>query len=298
MKILIAGLKKKPQFLRIKEEGEKRGHVVEGCLASDLVILGDGKKFRPLLNDGRKLEEYDLIYMLVGKRLWEWFTASLYLNKKYGIIIVNKKAIDPTYNYYQSPAIDYLRQSEEGLNYPKSAIVFSPSGLPQIEDEFEFPVIVKASLGHRGEDVYKIEKSNDLEKIVTELTEDIRSCVIREFIPNDGDLRVFCIGYKAIGAMKRTPKKGDFRSNVSQGGSAKRFDLEKYPEIKKFAEKAAKLMRTEIAGVDIMLHKKTGKPYLLEVNPGPQIEGIESTGLNVAGEIVKYFEKLYNAKHL
>jgi len=48
-------------------------------LASDLVILGDGKSFAPMLNDGRKLEQYDLIYMLVGKRLWEWFTVALFL---------------------------------------------------------------------------------------------------------------------------------------------------------------------------------------------------------------------------
>jgi len=75
---------------------------------------------------------------------------------------------------------------------------------------------------------------------VTELTEDIKSCVIREFIPNDGDLRIFTVGYKAIGAMKRTPKRGDFRSNVSQGGSAKRFDLKDYPAIKKLQKKLPK----------------------------------------------------------
>jgi RimK family alpha-L-glutamate ligase len=293
MKILIAGLKKKPQFLRIKEEAEKRGHIVEGCLASDLVILGSTDVFRPFLKDGRKLEEYDLIYMFVGKRLWEWFTAAKYINSKFGTIIVNGKSIDPTYNYFQTPVIDYLRQTENKIPYPKSALVFSDTALESIEDEFTFPVIVKSTLGHGGKGVYLAKTKNELEKLVFELTEEIKSCVIREFIPNDGDLRVFCVGYKAIGAMKRTPKKGDFRSNVSQGGSAKRFDLSKYPNIKSIAEETAKVMRVEVAGVDIMIHKKTKKPYVLEINLNPQIAGIESTGLNVAGEIVKYFEKLY-----
>jgi ribosomal protein S6--L-glutamate ligase len=296
MKILVAGLKKKPQFFRIKEEAEKRGHTVEGCLASELVIVGEKDSFTPYLSDGRKLTDFDLVYMIVGKRLWEWFTAALYLNKQNGTIIVNKKAIDPTYNYYQTPAIDFLRQTETGINYPKSAILFSDTGLDSIKNEFRFPVIVKASQGHRGEEVYKINSANELEKIVTLLTEDIRSCVVREFIPNDGDIRVFCVGYRAIGAMKRTPKAGDFRSNVSQGGSAQAFDLSKNPRIKEIAELTAKTMQTEIAGVDVMIHKDTGEPYILEVNPGPQIEGIESTGLNVAGEIVKYFEELYNNK--
>lgn len=293
MKILIAGLKKKPQFHRIREEAEKRGHIVDGCLASELVILGDKDNFQPKLSNGKKLEDYDLIYMIVGKRLWEWFSAALYLNKKYKTIIVNKKSIDPTYNYYQSPAIDYLRQTEAKIAYPKSAILFSDKGLDSLTKEFSFPVIVKSSQGHRGEDVYLVKDSLELEKIVTQLTEDIKSCVIREFIPNDGDIRVFCVGYKAIGAMKRTPKKGDFRSNVSQGGSATRFDLSKNKKIQDIAEAAARLTQTEIAGVDVMIHAKTGEPYILEVNPGPQIEGIESTGLNVAGEIIKYFEELY-----
>ncbi len=292
MKILVAGLTKKPQFLRIKEEGEKRGHTVHGCLASDLVILGSTESFQPSLKDRRKLEDYDLIYMFVGKRLWEWFTVAKYVNGKFGTIIVNGKSIDPTYNYFQTPAIDYLRQTENGIPYPKSAIVFSDTGLDRIKGEFEFPVIVKSSLGHGGKGVYLAKTGNELEKLVFELTEEIKSCVIREFIPNDGDLRVFCVGYKAIGAMKRTPKKGDFRSNVSQGGSAKRFDLSKYPEIKELAEKTAKVMRVEIAGVDIMIDKITKKPYVLEINLNPQIEGIESTGLNVALEIVKYFERL------
>ena len=38
MRILIVGLVKNPQFLRVKEEGEARGHSVIGCYASDLII--------------------------------------------------------------------------------------------------------------------------------------------------------------------------------------------------------------------------------------------------------------------
>jgi len=59
------------------------------------------------------------------------------------------------------------------------------------------------------------------------------------------------------------------------------------------AEKISKVTRTEIAGVDIMVNKETGKPYVLEVNHGPQFAGIEkATGINIAAKIVDYFEKL------
>ncbi|BCX15037.1 MAG: hypothetical protein KatS3mg088_720 [Patescibacteria group bacterium] len=35
MKILIAGLVENIQVVRLREEGEKRGHVVDGCYATD-----------------------------------------------------------------------------------------------------------------------------------------------------------------------------------------------------------------------------------------------------------------------
>ncbi len=293
MKILIAGLNKKRQFLRIKEEGEKRGHTVEGCLASDLIIEASEDKFDARLADGRKLQDYDLIYLIVGNRLWEWYTAALYVNKKYKVRIVNKKAIDPAYNFYLTPAIDYLKQFEESIPFSKSAVIFSSGSIDLVMKKFSFPVILKTSQGHRGEGVYKIENIDDLKKKVDEITMHMKSCIIREFIPNDGDVRVFTVGYKVIGAMKRTPKIGDFRSNISQGGSGEVFDLSKNKEIKELAEKTAKLMQTEIAGVDIIINKDTNKPYVLEVNPGPQLDGLETyTKVNAAKEIIKYFESL------
>ena len=154
-------------------------------------------------------------------------------------------------------------------------------------------MIIKTAEGRQGKGVFKVDSKVELEKAVEELPQESPAFVVREFIPNDGDIRIFTIGYKAIGAMKRTPREGDFRSNISQGGSGEPYELDKYPEIKELAEKVSKITKTEIAGVDIIIHKETGKPYILEVNPGPQFTGLEKyTGVNAAGEIIKYFEKL------
>jgi ribosomal protein S6--L-glutamate ligase len=136
---------------------------------------------------------------------------------------------------------------------------------------------------------------DEIEKIIKENKEISPSFIIREFIPNDGDIRVFTVGYLAIGAMKRIPPEGDFRSNISLGGTGENYELEKYPKVKLLAEKAAEITGTEIAGVDIILHKETGNPYILEVNPGPQFTGFEKyTGVNAALEIIKYFEILHS----
>jgi RimK family alpha-L-glutamate ligase len=297
MKILIVGLVNNFHLLRVREEGEKRGHTVDGCYASDLVIKASEDKFETFLKSGSRLSTYDLIYLwAVGKRRWDWYVACDFLSRNYKTIIVNNKVVNPNYNYYLSSASDYLKQTENSLPYPKSAIVCSPKAVDFVVSDFQFPLIVKIPDGRQGRGVFKIEDKTQLEEKVKELLEENSSVIIREFIPNDGDVRIFTVGYRAIGAMKRTPtKEGEFRSNISQGGRGEKFDLDSYPELRDIAEKLSKVTMTEIAGVDIMLNKYTNKPYILEINPGPQFEGLEKyTGVNAAKEIIMYFEQLYD----
>jgi len=292
MKILIVGLVKNEQVNRLRQEAEKRGHSVEGVYPSDLIINSDSGKFEPTLK-GEPID-HDLIYLWVtGKKRYEWTTVAYFLHKTKGVKIINYKVIDPAYFYAHSPVVDYLKQSENNLLFPKSAVVFKSKVIDEVMKGFSYPVIVKSSLGKKGQGIYKVESVEEIKKIINENKEEVPAFVIREFIPNDGDIRVFTIGYKAIGAMKRTPAKGDFRSNISQGGTGEAYDLSKNPLVQEIAEEVSKIMRTEIAGVDIMLHAETNKPYILETNPGPQFLGLEKyTDVNVALEIIKYFESL------
>ena len=151
------------------------------------------------------------------------------------------------------------------------------------------------SAARQGKGVFKIDSPQALVSFWKKFKGEKEALLVREYIPNDGDIRVFTVGYQAIGAMKRVPKKGDFRSNISQGGQGSPFNLKKNPEVKKIAEQLSRLTRTEIAGVDIMIHQKTGKPYVLEINPGPQFTGLEKyTQTNAAFKIIEYFEKVVN----
>lgn len=296
MKILIAGLVKNIQVKRIREEGLKRGHLVDGCYAEDLAIYADSQNFKPRLF-GKDITNYDLIYLLVSKRRWEWYTVVLYLRKKYNTIIVNKKNVEPTYPIFLTPASDYLRLCEKSLPFPKSAVIYSSKVFDLVESKFKYPLIIKPTSGRQGKDVYKVTDKNMLVKITNGILKKSIAVVVREFIPYDQDIRVFTVGYKAIGAMRRIPPKGDFRANISLGGVGENFDLSKSEGVRILAEKASRITKTEIAGVDIVLEKQTGKPYILEINPGPQFEGFEKyTNVNAAFEIIKYFEGLYNQR--
>ena len=63
-------------------------------------------------------------------------------------------------------------------------------------------------------------------------------------------------------------------------------------EIKNLAERIARICKVEVAGIDIIINKNSGNPYILEVNIGPQFEGLEKyTGVNAAREIIEYFKE-------
>ena len=296
MKFLVIGKVTSGQTNRLREEARKVGHKLENCSSFDLVIEVSEEKFYPSLK-GKPIEGYDLIYLLtVGDRKWEWYLVCHYLKQKSGIAIVEEKMVDPSYKIFFTPAAELLKQYNEKIRFPKTVVVLSDRTLTYALTDFKYPVIVKRGSLQRGLGVHLAHSFAEVERIIAN-DEESSSFLIREFIPNDGDIRVFTIGYKAVGAMKRIPAQGEFRANISRGGRGENFDLKKYPEIARIAEKISEMNNTEIAGVDIILHKETGEPYVLEINRGPQFRGLEqASGVNVAGEMIKYFEKKANQK--
>lgn len=295
-KILVVGSIADAQFFRLKEEADNMSAELEGCDSEDLVIFTQPGVFEPKIKD-TPLNNYDVIYLwTMGDRRWEWYVSATYLNKKYGTVIVDKNSILVHSGHVPTPTMRLLIEAENDLPFPKTAVFFTDKNIETIVKDFQFPVILKESMLHQGRGVYKADSLNELRTFV-EGKNVPYPFLIREFIPNEGDIRVFTVGYKAVGAMKRTPKPGEYRSNISLGGTGENFDLSQNKNIKELAEKVASLCGVEIAGVDIMLHKNTKKPYILEINEGPQFLGIEKyTGINVASEIIKYFQEIKEKK--
>ena len=98
------------------------------------------------------------------------------------------------------------------------------------------------------------------------------------------DIRVMVVGGKTVAAMERVAQQGEFRSNIELGGEGRKIDLP--PIYAETAEKAAKALRLEYCGVDL-LQTKDG-PILCEVNSNAFFEGLEkTTGCNVAAAYAK-----------
>lgn len=124
---------------------------------------------------------------------------------------------------------------------------------------FDYPVVVKASGGCGGRQVYLCPDETayleNLQKIFPD------TAVVQPLCDTPGrDVRAYMLGDKLIQAMERYSD-GDFRSNFGLHGLARPTELTE--EMRFFVEKAARLLDVSLVGVDFVFHQ--GKPYLNEI---------------------------------
>ena len=87
--------------------------------------------------------------------------------------------------------------------------------------------------------------------------------------------------------MRRRGNPDDFRSNLHQGGTAEPVRISKTE--REVAIKAARAMKLDVAGVDLL--RGADGPKVLEVNSSPGLEGIEKvSGKDISGLIIEHIE--------
>ena len=148
-------------------------------------------------------------------------------------------------------------------------------------DTTTYKYVVKTLDGSLGIGVFLCDESEILSILQTMFTIDEHIyLIVQEYKNNTGDIRahVFSydrVNYEIIAAMKRNKIKGDFRSNVSLGGTTSKIDLT--DEQRKIILDAAKASGCYWVGVDLMdCEDEIGKQenVVIEYNSSPGVEGI------------------------
>ncbi len=149
-----------------------------------------------------------------------------------------------------------------------------------------YPFIIKKNIGSQGKDVHLIETFKDLHPFKKK----IRYYTFQPFIQNNGDFRIFIIRDRILGTILRTAKKGEYRNNISQGGSAQVVhDQALLKKIHPLTRKIRKVFQCDYAGIDLIQDKKTKKLYFLEINFMPQWQGFsQATKIDVGKELLDY----------
>lgn len=278
---------------RLKEAILAAGHeaLIVDHLLCDLIIEQEGPS---IIYKGEKLEGVDAIIPRIG--------ASVTF---YGTAVVRQFELMGAFSAVQSQAIvrsrDKLRSlqilSKAGLGMPKTAFTnFSKGGEKTlIERVGGAPLIIKLLEGTQGLGVVLAETKKAGQSVIEAFHGLKARIIVQEFIKEakGADIRAFVVNGKVVGAMKRQGAEGEFRSNLHRGGKATVIRLSKAERTAALG--AAKALGLDIAGVD-MLQSDRG-PLILEVNSSPGLEGIEhATGVNIAGEIVRFIEESVQKK--
>lgn len=285
----IAMLARNPNLYshrRLCEAAREKGHEID--VLNTLRVTMNITSHRPGAQyHGEPVARYDAVIPRIGASITQYGLAVLRQFEMMGVWSLNESvAIGRSRDKLRSMQIF----AKHGLGLPVTAFAHDPK---QTDEVLRIvggaPVVIKLLEGTQGIGVVLGETEKSAKSVIEAFRGANVNILVQEFIKEaDGsDIRIFVIGGKVVASMMRTGAKGDFRSNLHRGGSAKAIKIT--PEERSTAVRAAKVMGLNVAGVDIL--RSNHGPVIMEVNSSPGLEGIENaTGKNIAGMIIDFIE--------
>lgn len=293
MKIAILSTNKNLYSTRqLHDAAVKRGHE---CLILDHRKCYVGiKQGKPSIHyNGQDVSDIDAIIPRIGASLTFYGSAIVRQFEVMGVISANpSQAITRSRDKLRCMQI----LSGAGIGLPVTGFARNTH---DVDDLIKMvggaPLVIKLLEGTQGIGVVLAETKKAASSVIEAFFGLGNNILIQEYIKEarGTDIRVFVVDGKVVGAMKRTAKEGEFRSNLHRGGTAELIKLSKAE--RETALKAAKELGLTVCGVD-MLPSDRG-PLVLEVNSSPGLEGIEkATNRDIATKVIEFLEKQHAIK--
>lgn len=264
--------------VRLEEEALKRGHTFSILSRQNTLI----NKNTPA-DIAEELSSFDLVHFAggFGKFVTQAVQAILESRGVYCVNSYNRRSLESDHKVYQA-----LMLSTANLPIPKTIRATHPD-VDALEKELGFPFVSKTPNSTQGKGIRLIRDKAELDSLTRG-----KEYIFQEFIEYEADYRVHVVGAKAFCPYRRTALEGDFRANVSLGGSMEKVENEvDLATISNMATAAAAAMKLEFCGVDIIKDKK-GNFYVLETNSDPGFKEVEEiTDESFASPIIDYYEE-------
>jgi RimK family alpha-L-glutamate ligase len=247
------------------------GHRVSGGLSSEKTAILDADAVLARIIPDGSLEQ--IIYRV---DVLHWI-------EERGVPVMNSpRAIERSVDKFYTTAL----LQEAGLPTPET-VVCEGMGDAMAAVRAMGDVIVKPIFGSMGHGMVRVSDPDVAFRVLRSLQQVRAVFYVQRAVDHGGrDVRVFVVGGTVLGAIERRAPDGEWRTNVSGGGSARPFDLP--PAWADLALRAAAAVGADYAGVDL-LPSREGAVFVLEVNGIPGWHGLQqATGLDVAGAIVEH----------
>jgi glutathione synthase len=186
---------------------------------------------------------------------------------------------------------------------PETHVSRDPIRLKKIIDDFGGAMVVKPLQRHGGEGVIKV-STRDKENLVSLINyytkasksyPEREAIMVQEYmdvVKKEGDIRILLLNGEILGAMRRKPREGSFRTNIHAGGRPCRHEVtDKEKEICKIIKKRLIQDGLYFVGIDVLGDK------LVEINcvsPGgiPRINRLNNAKLE--SNVIDFIEKKSN----
>ena len=271
-----------PEVQVLSEEFKKRGYEVKYFVPSKVKVKIDHKQFQEQFE---KLDPYGALVRGFGAAATQkiFFRLDL-LNamEEYGLKLINSRE---SLEIASDKFLTSIYLDRHNIPTPKTIICENSNDALDSFEELGGDVVLKPLYGSKGIGIIRINDRGFAENVIYSLGQLNDVFYIQEFIKhNNRDIRVLVLGNEAIAGMYRVSN--NWKTNIHSGATMEPIELTE--EIKNLAIKAAKITKTEIAGVDIVESEKG--LLVLEVNSIPGFTALQKvTKINLAEEIVSYF---------
>jgi len=282
MRIVVIGATKAVETKLLFKAARKRGHGIISLRIEELEFCGGPKKI--ISYRGKDIAEQVDLSIIRGMTAHpdETLLLASYLREK-GIRVIDRRLA--TERYFRTKLYSAFQSAGSAVPYPLTYYVVGKKSRDDLLKKIKYPIIVKEVWGMHGRNVFRFKSRNEVAAFFTKDAEDY---IIQEDLLENDYFRVFVVGDKVLGAMKRAKKRPLNNQPVRAGVKSTRIEPNK--KLAEVALKSHKIFKNEISGIDIIEH--SGKYYMIEANRTPQFSAFsEIVGVNVAEEIVKYMEK-------
>lgn len=258
---------------------------------ADIIVTRDKKN---IILDGVTATVPDFCWVKTGSGT-NYFTLALVRQlERAGVICINgSHAIETV----KDKLFAHQILAENDVPTPKTMLVRFPfTNFDLVEKYLKYPVVVKTLSGSFGSGVFLSQDKRELSTLLGLVggTNPKANIILQEFkeASNGKDIRVLVLGGMIVGAMERTSGDGDFRANISRGGTAKKIDIPR--DAQWIALKTASVLGLKFTGIDLLYSDNNGFA-VCEANSNPGFEGFESChDFSVPTTVFDYIKTLHS----
>ena len=290
MTVIILSKQERNEYetTRLIESFAAKGISARACHPDNFDIIVDRNIKEGIRYNGELIDLPELVLVRLGAGILPFQLAVIRHFEQAGVLCVNSStAIEIVKDKLRSSQM----LSRAGLAIPDTMLVRFPIDEGLVTDNIGFPCVVKLVTGSYGEGVHLCETIGDYKKLMgfVDSLGAKKTMIVQEYLGErvGEDLRVLVIGGKVVGAMKRTAPVGDFRANITNGGTGSNYPVT--DEIEFLARETAKALGLDIAGVDLLFDSRGFR--VCEANSNPGFSGFEKyCATDVADAITEYIK--------